>query len=474
MTRHLENTKSCLLFLVMLVVLFTSFIAYALDSGPLLPPFPKNFDSIDCKSVRLNRVVDMNGMLQFEFSANPSIEYPPEYLPNFLKLETKTGNCSMSYSGEQIEKLQRNETNINITIYHTFAGPSVVGAKCLNHELQSFKLDISDVSHQNKKKEYSTSDFSPVDNAKFRDVCLEYEKFLYFIPFYGEHPSVPFDNDKFRFEMLKWPILNSYMDFKKVNYTDKTSFLMPTFPNEMWKTILVSLIPLAKSIQANEPNDPDKILIVFRNEVPQFAKSTLKYFTDNEPVKLDDIMCFETLLMTSSYSDNVQNKQILNALNNFVDDIPILRSKVQQMETNNNKVLIADDIIYNLIVDDLKENFPELQIDLLPKDIPFDEIVETVSDSFIFIGNHIKNLINMVWLNSNQSYVIDLSPKDYSCNPFFENVSKSLNINYIKYFNGKCDCSTFECYPQNPQIQKYDNDKIISHIKTILSSITNE
>ena len=214
MTKHFKNSKSCLLTLTALFILFTSLIAYTLDSGPILPPFPKDFDSIDCNSVQLKQVIDSKGMLYFIFTANPSVEYPPEYLPNFITMSVRTGPCFMRYGGEQIQKIYRNETTINITIYHTFAGRSVVSAKCLNHELQSFNINISDVSAQNKKKEYSTSDITEYDHAKFRDVCLEYEKFLYFIPVYGDRPSVPFDNDNSRFEMLKWPYLNPYMEFK--------------------------------------------------------------------------------------------------------------------------------------------------------------------------------------------------------------------------------------------------------------------
>ncbi|KAH0785476.1 hypothetical protein GPJ56_010611 [Histomonas meleagridis] len=435
-----------------------------LDKGPLLPPFPSKLDSIDCHSLNLTNIEDRGGEIDFVFEAQQSIEYPPEYLPHFISIKVETDPVVMRYSGDQIKNVARDDHRISFTVEHTFAGQSKITTQCLHNKQQSITKDLKDVVL--KKPEYSTSDHPGTDHAKFHDVCLEYEKFLYFIPIYGDRPSVPFDNDNFRFEMLRWPILNGYLDHKKVKHTMKTCFLVAPFPTEAWKTVLVSLIPLTKSVVRNEPN-PDKVLIVFRKTIPDNANQVLKFLSPNAPVKLDDIMCFETLLMTSTYSDRVNSNQIQDALNGFIDDVPLLRQKIGLDQTKKKKIIITD-TLYPAIYDPIKQKFADCEIVELSQSGNIQEIIHQTSESQILIGDHISSLIHMAWLGSAKSAVIDVSHADYACNPWFKNVADSLNISY--YRTQKCNnaCNDFSCYPSTDKKYNIDIEKIIKIISEII------
>jgi hypothetical protein len=70
--------------------------------------------------------------------------------------------------------------------------------------------------------QYSGSDFPGTDHTKFRDVSLEYEKFLHFVQISGNRPSVSFDDEALRFEMLKWP-LDAYLKQKNVKMTHRSA-----------------------------------------------------------------------------------------------------------------------------------------------------------------------------------------------------------------------------------------------------------
>jgi hypothetical protein len=75
---------------------------------------------------------------------------------------------------------------------------------------------------------------------------------------------------------------------------------------------------------------------------------------------------------------------------------------------------------------------------------------DVVTSSVILIGNHLTNLVNMVWLIPNSLAVIDLSPQHLSCNRWAERLAAQNNLTYFEVIPHleTCPCATFECYPQ--------------------------
>ncbi|OHT00390.1 hypothetical protein TRFO_32987 [Tritrichomonas foetus] len=434
------------------------------DKGPLLPPFPSNFNSFDCHSISFESFKDRAGQIDFKFKTLPSVEYPPEYLPHFLKLTVKTGPTTMRYSGDQIENITRTENMIQFSIDHTWAGDSEITSQCLSNPPQTLKGYLNDIKIH--KPQYSTSDDPFRDQAKFHDVCLEFEKFLYFVTIAGDRPAVPFDDTKLRFEMLRWP-LDAYLKHKSVSMQQKTCFLVAPIDKKNWKAILLTLIPLSISVSKNEPN-ANNALFIFRKEVQPEAKNVLNFLSPNEPVKLDNIMCFPTLLMTSTYSKMDANFERINEMLNL--DLDPIREKMPKSVMISRKIIICESL-FDLLEEELKKKF-DCAVYKLSNDMSIQDAAKMVSSANIFIADHIANMIYTIWMSSGQSTLIDATSKDYSCNPWAKKLTQKIGVGYVS-INGqeKCQCDNFKCYMTKEPSQAMDVDvnKIISEVKAILN-----
>lgn len=438
------------------------------DKGPPLPPFGDQFTSFDCHSITFKSFKDRSGQIDFKFSTLPSIEYPPEYLPHFLSIKIETGPVTMRYSGDEIENISRSETEIDFSIEHTFAGDSTITAQCLKNPPQVLKGHLSDIVIH--KPQYSTSDNPGIDHAKFHDVCLEYEKFLYFVTVSGDRPAVPFDNTRLRFEMLKWP-LDAYLNHKKVSVQKKTCFLVAPIDKKPWKTILLTLIPLSISVNKNT-NNPNDVLFIFRKNVPDNAASVLSFLSPNHPVKLDDIMCFPTLLMTATYSGlDDQKNRITEMLN---QDLEPLRQAMKRSFTIPKKIVIAENL-YELLKDRIAQSIPGVTIVNLPTEENVNEAASIVSSANIFIGSHITSLIHIIWMNHHSSTVIDVTNKDCACNKWARNLASKIGVNYVSMNEADtCECDNFNCYmTKSSDPVDVDVDKIIEEIQRALKSNQN-
>ncbi|KAK8834324.1 hypothetical protein M9Y10_044344 [Tritrichomonas musculus] len=433
------------------------------DKGPPLPPFGDKFTSFDCHSISFKSFNDRSGQIDFKFSTLPSIEYPPEYLPHFLSITIHTGPVTMKYSGDEIENISRSETEIEFSIEHTFAGDSTITAQCLKNPPQTLKGHLSDIVIH--KPQYSTSDDPGIDQAKFHDVCLEYEKFLYFVTVSGDRPSVPFDDTRLRFEMLKWP-LDAYLNHKKVSVQKKTCFLVAPIDKKPWKTILLTLIPLSISVSKNTKNS-NEALFIFRKNIPDNAASVLKFLSSNPPVKLDDIMCFPTLLMTSTYSKIDDNKNRINEM--LSQDLEPLRQKMKRSQTIPKKIVVAENL-FQYLKDPITKAIPDAQVVMLSTEENVNSAANIVSSANIFIGGHITSLIHIIWMNQQQSTVIDVTNKDCACNKWARNLSNKIGVNYVSINEAdKCECDNFNCYmTKSSDPVDLNVDKVIAEIQKAL------
>ena len=447
-----------------LVSIFLVIILSYTDKGPPLPPFRQDFESFDCHLIEFERFRDRNGQLDFFFRTAPSVEYPPEYLPHFINISIETGPVSISYSGDQIENVTRTSHEISFSIDHTFAGESRITASCLHGKAKTLEGTLGDIVIH--KPQYSTSDSPGYDHAKFHDVCLEFEKFLYFVTVVGKRPPVDFDDGTLRFEMLKWPLEN-YLRHKKVEMMKMTCFLVAPINKTPWKCILLTLIPLALSVKRNE-NNPNNVLFIFRKQVPSNAADVIGFLSKNVPVKLDDIMCFPTLLMTNTYENF---DPAFNRINEMLDmDLRPLRENIERSKTVPRTIVIAENL-YPLLENDLK-NLSDVSLAKLKENDNLKAAIRMVSSANIFIGDHISYLMHAIWLNSNSSTVIDLTKKEYICNHWLKKLSKKIGINYVSFENedDKCECKDFRCYPFSPVQPEIDKEKVIKEVKRILNS----
>jgi hypothetical protein len=444
----------------------TALVLYFLDSGPPLPPFGDSFTSIDCRSVKLHSVNDRNGFLDFRFWTGTSIEYPPEYLTSFITVTVQTGATTMAYPGMKMANITRRPNFLQFSQAHTWEGNSVVTAECLN--FASGPLNFTTQQITNFVPGYSRSADPGRDQAKFRDVCLEYEKFLYFVQQAGDRPAVNFDNRELVFEMLAWD-LKSYMNDKKVTLTPRTSYLVAPGAGLPWQTILFGLLPLSDSVERHSKPRENPYFVI-PNEVLPSLVPLLRLLSPDAPVKLADIMCFETLVITKTHSFRSPDK-----VNESLDiDVGPIRKKLPVVPTAVQTIVLAENL-WNVLNANISKTFPGLKIVRLSGGDQPMEAMKKVRGAFVMIGDHITSLVHMIWMNP-YTIVIDLSPPAYACNDWVATLANKCHLQHKSVFReeGRCKCATFDCYPDLPGDQSgIDREAVISLLRRALSKKAN-
>jgi hypothetical protein len=323
--------------------------------------------------------------------------------------------------------------------------------------------NLTDVA--NYIPQYSRSDFALFDVAKFHDVCLEFEKFLYFVQKEGTHSGVPFDDELLNFEMLKWE-LKLYLEHKSVNVTRRTCYLVAPLESTTWKLILLTILPLSVSVERNTPVNT-RPLFIFRKRVPPAALPLLKLLSPDPPVVLEDIMCFETLLVTNTYSRMSETEDRIQKSLNL--DIRPLRKRLPAIVPDPKTVVLSESL-WHVLKPKISQRFPDVNVVKLSPGGSLNEVINTVRKASVLIGDHITSLIHLLWMNQ-YSVVLDLTPADFACNTWAENLSAKSLIQYKSVFQEKeCKCPDFSCYPKFPKVPgNYTWDSVLDNLQTVVS-----
>jgi hypothetical protein len=241
-------------------------------------------------------------------------------------------------------------------------------------------------------------------------------------------------------------------------------------PRQGWEIVLLTLIPLAHSVERNIASG-EQPLFIFRKGVPENAIKNLKVLSSSEPVKLDDIMCFDTLLMTATYSklNNRENK-IKFALES---DIEPLRKRIKSAAVDEKKIAISENL-WDALEFRIKERFTECQLVRIPAGDAVADIAVEVASARLLIGDHIASLIHMVWMTGGT--VIDLSPDEIACNDWAQKFAQKVGLEYRKIETKRqCSCNDWKCYPPKPTapgILEYD--EIIAEMEKVLAAPAQE
>ena len=429
------------------LALFLSFVLYSFDKGPPAPPWGGRFQSIDCHSVKFESLEDRGGTIDFFFTNGPSIEYPPEYLPNFLGVEIKTGAATLEYNGNLIRNVSTPKGRINFSISHTWSGMSTINVKCLGTTLAQLQVNIKpgDAIDANYSRSQAISD----NITKFHNVCIEHGKFLYFSEVAGTRGPVHVNGGDFRFEILKWK-QSPYMLHKNVNITKGVSFLVAPFQDTLWATVALTVIPLSVAV-SNTQGDGERVAVM-RGQVSASASDVMKYVGLQKAVWLDDIMCFDTLVVTEMYStataDNIQHALATAELQ-------------QQGDTRVGRKIVIADNLWDHFHGKLANQMKRTTCVRLGSHQGFAEIHRDVSEARLLIGNHISSLIYMMFLHPGAS-VLDLTPKKYACNVWARTMAERLNLTYVSmYGNRMCECPNFSCYDMNGFSSDGENYNVI-------------
>jgi len=445
------------------IITLCSILLYSIDNGPPLPPFEKGFQSIDCDSLKFSKIEDHGGKLVFYFYAQPSVEYPPEYLVYFLSAEFQSNNLSFFYSGDNVYDPFRQGETLKFSIYHSFSGPTNISFKCLGRNLSTMQTVLKKVEHI--EKHFSSSEYTQHNHAKFYDACLEHEKFLYFTQIMGNLTSIPFNNGFLRFEFLKWPI-TGYLDHKKVNMTQTTCFLVAPPPVEPWKRLLFHYLPISQSLQENGMVIFNSTQFIFLKEPDPKSSSFLSLFSSNPPIQLHSIQCFDKLLLTKSYSNPTINQNTTEMA--FSQDFSYMRKWIPKSKLNP-KLIAVDEAIFEELEDKFKGNLTIVPIKM---DADIQTIGKLVSSAQVLIANHPNLLMNMI-LMTNGSTVLDISPPGEFCHNYPNVVSSKIGVKYL-YLNGEsnCRCSEFSCLKENYQYSSQDLTRASLFLREYLNNLS--
>lgn len=436
-----------------------AFLMYYTDPGPLNPPFSTDFKSIDCKSVEFKSVVDRNGDLDFIFSSGETIEYPQEYLPYFVNAKIKTRLSYIEYEPKYAENITRMSEIFKFSIPHTQSGHSQIDIYCLDKKIAYIEKDLKYIKNYSNK--YSFVNFYGKNGYELNNVCLEYQKFLYFTKIESPIVYFPFDQDQFKFEYLKWP-LQPYLDHKNVTEDNDISYMLAYFNDEPWKQLLFNVNPLANAIAERIGSFPDGHKFIFRHDVDNKSIEILKYFGNKEPMKLADIQCFDQLVLIEADSHvDIHNQTMMEFALNSSFTFAIQRLSRKSIQRN--KVVVSESLYDNL--SDVTSN-----VEKISPNTPLHEAIQIASTANVFVADHISTLVYSIFL-SKKATIIDLTNQSYTCNPMlgtFLNNSKAKK-NRV-FYDENCQCKDFSCYPEHPE-----SDRKIDYemVKGLIRKTTN-
>lgn len=432
--------------LASVLIAIIAFITTLIDSGPIVPPFPNDFSSFDCMGVSLYEYEEQNGEVNFYFKAPPSVEYPPEYLPNFITIKAETQDIPIIYTADYYSDIKRDSQILNISIKHNFGGNTSFHFKCLNNELGYITHEVSDpkYSFNDRSRTYNPHG----DEAYYTDVCLEYQKILYFTKLKTEKTQQKHDKDPLTFEFLDEK-LGRYMEFKSVKTNQNNTFLISNTSTYSWKTAMFWGIPIANSIK-NFGSDSN--LFVLRDYPQPELLEILEKYSSFPVERQDDIMCFRHLHITRTLSDPQVTEELLDQY------ISMGVEAVQEMF----KVDHADGVALGEELEahfnEISALFPGKTTRILRHSAPVNETIATVAASTILIGTHYSSLAQAAFLPRG-SIIVDLSSQG-ECLRFVERLAVAGGHRYVRVnAGGQCYCEKFECFSETPT-KRFDLRKL--------------
>jgi hypothetical protein len=144
----------------------------------------------------------------------------------------------------------------------------------------------------------------------------------------------------------------------------------------------------------------------------------LRLLSASKPVKLDNIMCFDTLLMTATFS-KLDNREV-RMRHTLGLDLASLRRRIPRMPVAQWRVVLSENL-WNRLEFQIKNQLP--QVELVRLNATDDNLAG-------HIGDHISSIIHILWLNANETTVFGLTHQDYACNRWAPNMAQRIGVGY--------------------------------------------
>ncbi|EAX95039.1 hypothetical protein TVAG_034680 [Trichomonas vaginalis G3] len=434
-------------------------VLYLADGGAPLPPFSKRLDSMDCDGLKLLDFQQSPGLINASFLAKPSIEYPPEYLPNFINFKIKSSAVKMEYSGDQLFSISRDNHTLNVSFQYVIAGNSTISITCLKSYNYTFNTYLQEIPSNGKG--LSRSNDPKDDMAEFEDVCSEKDTVSFFWPFLVEFEKINHDHKPIDVAVYDW-LLQDFLKMKNLTTTTDPSILISGSPSKTWEKILFWLIPITNTVGTHNLNGK-RIQFYSRSSMSTDDTIILQKISQTMPSDFEN-HCFSYLYISPTRQTTDIHKDPIYKLPSNFDQ---LRNTFVKYPHEIKTIVVHEDLYE--IRDALFEEFPGKDIVLLRKEFNLLESASLMSKAQIYIGNHMSNIVYAAFMKPGGT-LIDLSPKEYSCFMWTSDFVKSANISYIRVNNDGCTCDNYTCYPYSPIIEKIPSNLIADAIKKALSS----
>jgi hypothetical protein len=209
--------------------------------------------------------------------------------------------------------------------------------------------------------------------------------------------------------------------------------------------ILLTVIPLSVSVALNSPRD-GRPLFVFRDAVPANAAENLALLSPEPPVALEDVMCFDSLLVTSTFSQFVDTEDLLSRSIHL--DARPLRRRLPTVATDQNIIVVSENL-WGVLGTPIREKFPDANLVKLATEETMTKAIRKVGPASVFIGDHIASLVHVLWMNGG-AVVIDATPGEFVCTEWGETLAHRATLRYAAVFSGNCTCRKLDCYPSAP------------------------
>lgn len=403
-----------------IVSLVIALICYLFDPGPLMPPFDK-LDTVDCHSISFTTFSVRDGAIDVQCRVRDSIQFPIEYLPHFINVETWTDGNLIVYAKKDLLNTSRIGENVTFSLSHPMAGHVTVELKCLKRTFGHFELFFDSVN-ETENEWFSRRLSNKGDLARFRNVCIENDKLLFFLPMLGRAKNLEFWGSEMKFEIIPWTV-PWYLQRFNITRTNETAYIIPPFDKIAWRSLLFHLLPIANSIETNTFNESRrKQLFLFRDLPPKGSGEITKRLSVHGGAKIKDIACFKSLVFPGvevGVNENVVERVLQS---NFTGLRGLFTKEMPQQK----KVLFGSNAghVENLI----KEVLPEWKVLCLSPESEVSRIADAVSTARILVGGDFETLVQMVWLSPNVSAVIDLAPNE---NLWAAELAKRVNVLYF-------------------------------------------
>ena len=430
-------------------IIFAVF-ALVFDPGPLLPPFPDKFESIDCDTIQYVSYSLENQTLNITFVTNDPVEYPIAYLPYFMKIYAKSSINKFNFERTHFHNLTKNGNFINLLITMPATGQFHLLFECLGDVFATDQVTITN-SFSDITKSSSLS-IDPVDDiAAFDDICYINDSIFFFTNIPSSFNSIDFSNHSIPFSIYPYKF-HQYLEYRNFTQIMETSFVLSKIETGWWQSILFTLNPLAESIRVH--SETEKFNFFYDGQIPKGSVELLKRFQAKKNTKISKEDCYKRLVFTGTKSgmDLTKENEIRTALQkNFTQ----LRTFYVENKKKDPKRIILPTCLSHL-EKDVTSVCPDCSIFALGPRLDINTVADQVSKGSILIGNHLNNLVHAVWLDPNNTAVIDVSPSDDQvCIKYAKEFIEHLNISYYnvlddKYKTKNCRYTTLSCMKMPP------------------------